>query len=472
MSNRRHVAVWLAALALLLGPAPSPRAQDADPPLAGGWEGTIRAAGTTLGVRVVFAGSGDGLQAGIDIPQQGAAGQPLTAMKRDGATVHFELPTRGARAIFDGRIDGDTIAGTFTQGSTTGTFRLTRAAAPARSTAPPPYAEHEFTVSNGEIRLAGTLSVPAAAGPFPLVVMITGSGAQSRDEDISGFKVFQVMADALTRQGVAVYRHDDRGVGGSTGSLAASTTADFASDALAAVSALRSRADVDPRRVGLIGHSEGATAAAIAASRSADVAFAILLAPPGMRGAEVLRQQAANQALALGAGRDDVARVVAAHRGATEAVLTGASTDEVAAAVRELIRAQYDSMPNAQKAALGDREAFADRAHRPAAAQLTSPWMKFMLGFDPAGPLRALRSPVLALFGGLDTQVPPSANEAPVRAALADNARATIRVYEDANHLFQRARTGLVTEYAGLEKAFVPGLLDDVAAWIGQVTGR
>ncbi len=342
----------------------------------------------------------------------------------------------------------------------------------ASAQAPPPYREEEISVTNGSITLAGTLTIPEGRGPFPAVVLLTGSGPQDRDEGVFGFKVFRVMADHLTRQGIAVYRYDDRGVGHSTGRLDLSTTADFAGDALSAIAMLKARPEIDGRHIGLLGHSEGATVAAIAAGRSPDVTFAVMLAGPGLPGADVTRQQAADGARSLGADEEIVARIVAAHRRVTEAVLANVGGEPLDQAVKELIGAQYDSLPAAQRAALGDRQAFIDRSYRQASVQLTSPWMKFMLDFDPVTMLRQVRCPVLALFGSLDMQVPPALNQAPVRAALAGDADATVKVYDSANHLFQAARTGLVTEYATLDKAFVPGLLDEVSTWIHRVAAR
>jgi hypothetical protein len=437
----------------------------------GPWEGAIQIGAATLRIRVVFTETPSELRAVIDIPEQGAAALPLTAISRSGPGIHFELPTPTARAVFDGRVSGTTIAGTFAQGQASGTFELTRLA-PAETAPRPPYVEHEIGVTNGAIRLAGTLTVPAGQGPFPLVVMITGSGPQNRDEEILGFRVFQVIADHLTRQGFAVYRYDDRGVGGSTGSTAAATTPDFASDAIAALASLKTRADIDAKRMGVLGHSEGATAAAIAASRSADVSFAVLLAPPGLRGDDVLRQQAIDGARGLGADDATVARIAAAHRTATSLVLKKAAAEDIAAAVKELIRAQYDSMPAAQQAALGDRDAFAERTAPQGVKQLQSPWMQFMIGFDHAAPLREVTCPVLVLFGRLDLQVPPGLNDPPVRKALAGNRAATIAVVDGANHLFQAARTGQVSEYAALEKRFVSGFLDQIAAWLARTAAR
>jgi pimeloyl-ACP methyl ester carboxylesterase len=443
----------------------------AQPGISGPWEGSIQVAVGTLQIRVVFTETPGELQAAIDIPQQGAAGLALAAVTRTGSNVHFELPTPAARAVFDGRVSGNTMSGSFAQGQASGTFELTRIAAPGIAPKAP-YAEQEVAITNGPIRLAGTLTIPVGTGPFPFVVMITGSGPQNRDEDVLGFKVFQVLADRLARDGVAVYRYDDRGVGGSTGSLANATTQDFALDALAALAALKGRPEIDGRRMGVLGHSEGATAAAMAASRSSDVSFAILIAPPGLRGEDVLRQQAIDGARGLGADAATVARVATAHRAVTTLIAKKAAAEELAAAVKDLIKAQYDSMPPAQQQALGDRDAFAEKTAAPALAQLQSPWMRFMIDFDHAAPLREVTCPVLVLFGRLDMQVPPAQNEPPVRAALARNNAATIAVLDGANHLFQSARTGQPTEYPTLEKAFVPGFLEQITAWVARVTKR
>jgi uncharacterized protein len=469
MSSRRFAGLALAISVLSILRID---AQDSGPAgISGPWEGSIQVAAGTLQMRVVFTETPGELRAAIDIPQQGAAGLPLAAVTRTSSNVHFELPTPTARAVFDGRVSGNTMTGTFAQGQVSGTFQLTRIA-PAGNAPKPPYTEQEIAVTTGPIRLAGTLTIPSGRGPFPFVVMITGSGPQNRDEDILGFKVFQVLADRLARDGVAVYRYDDRGVGGSTGSIANATTQDFASDALAVLAGLKGRPEVDARRMGLLGHSEGATAAAIAASRSSDVSFAILIAPPALRGEDVLRQQAIDGARGLGADAATVARIAAAHRAVTTLIVKKAPAEELAAAVKILIAAQYDSMPAAQQQALGDREAFAEKTYLPALAQLQSPWMRFMIDFDHAAPLRDVTCPVLVLFGRLDTQVPPAQNEQPVRAALARNNAATIAVLDDANHLFQSARTGQPSEYATLEKAFVPGFLEQITAWVARVTKR
>jgi pimeloyl-ACP methyl ester carboxylesterase len=314
--------------------------------------------------------------------------------------------------------------------------------------------------------------MPNGPGPFPAVVLITGSGGQNRDEEIVGFKIFGVLADHLTRNGIAVYRHDDRGIGQSTGRIATSTTADFADDALAGLARLAALPEIDSARIGLLGHSEGAAAAAIAAAKSPAVKFILMLAGPGIPGDLVTRRQATDVAKSMGGTDDAVARIEVAHRAVTEGLRGGAPAEVLTAAVKALITAQIEAQPPAQRALVGDVAAFVEKSYRQAVANLTSPWMKFFMTFDPAEALRKVTVPVFGAFGKLDTQVLPELNEGPVRQALASNSRATIKVYPEANHLFQRARTGLVGEYATLEKAFLPDLLDDVTTWIQAATHR
>ena len=336
----------------------------------------------------------------------------------------------------------------------------------AQSTA---YRTVPLKVTNGNVSLAGTLTMPEGPGPFPAIVLVTGSGAQNRDEDIFGFKVFAVIADHLTRQGWAVYRYDDRGVGESTGRIATSTTADFANDALAAVSQLAAMPEIDAKRIGILGHSEGAVAASIAAAKSSAVGFIVLMAGPSVPGHLVTQRQAVDAARVIGATDSEVARIERAYQAVTDTIRTGASIEVVTTAVKALITAQLEGRPQAQRDAIGDVAAFVEKTYRPAVAQITSPWMRFMMTHDPAEVLRKVTVPVYAVFGGLDTQVLPSQNESRLREALAANRSAVIKVYPEANHLFQRARTGLVTEYAQLDKTFVPGFLDDLVLWLQTV---
>jgi fermentation-respiration switch protein FrsA (DUF1100 family) len=194
----------------------------------------------------------------------------------------------------------------------------------------------------------------------------------------------------------------------------------------------------------------------------------VLLAAPALRGDMLLRQQTRDLLRLQGVDDEASARILAAHERATDAVINGESREQVAVLVEALVRAQLDTSPAAQRAALGDIDAFARRTAGVLAAQLNSPAGKFLLQNDPAAALRALKCPVLAVFGSLDTQVPPTLHEAPMKAALAANSAATVRTIPGANHLFQKAETGQLSEYATLEKAFAPSLIELVTSWLRE----
>ena len=332
----------------------------------------------------------------------------------------------------------------------------------------PAAADEDVSFTNGDVNLAATLSVPPGRGPFPAVVLLSGSGPQNRDSEILGFKPFKLIGEHLSAAGIAVLRYDDRGVGGSTGSIPESTTDDFSGDALAAVRFLGSRPEIRKSHIGLVGHSEGALMAAIAASKTKDVAFIAWLAGSGVRGDAVLRQQAGDLARAAGANAETVDRTLAAHQQLLAAVGNGADDEELARLTRTLAREQLGALPEAQRNAIPNIDAAIDAMLPAQTAAMRSRWFRSFIFFDPASALEKVTCPVFAAFGGRDIQVPPALNRPPVEAALrrAGNRQVTVKVYSEANHLFQQAVTGHPSEYASLPKMFVAGLLDDLAAWI------
>ena len=448
--------------------------------IVGRWAGALTILGSDLGFSVEFSRDADELAAKIDIPNQGASGLPLTAVSEEGRTVHFELVAGPGLAVWHGERDGDVIEGTFTQGGAAGTFRVARDGSEAARAAeagaeepaePVPYREQELVVENGDVRLAGTLTLPESGGPFPAVVMVTGSGAQNRDEELFGFRPFRVIADYLTRRGIAVYRYDDRGVGGSTGSVALSTTSDFADDALAAIAALQDHDEIRADQIGIIGHSEGGVVAPIAASRSASVAFVVLLAGTSVPGEDVIYEQGEAIALAEGRTPDQIADGLEVQRRIFEAVREGRDPAELREELEAIIRAQIATASEEDLEVVADADEFVKRQAQGQIAQLSTPWFRYFLTFDPATALRQTNVPVLALFGELDLQVLPSQNRPPMAEALGGNLDATIHTLPGANHLFQAATTGSPSEYATLEKAFVPGFLEMIADWILDRTG-
>ncbi len=467
----RNLVVLGAALLLA---APSFRA--AEPAPDGHFEGAITVMGQDLEIKVDFKSSPAGLAATIDIPAQGATGLPLSGFRYDAPKLHFELPAGPAIAVFDGDVKGDEIAGTFLQGGAEGTFRLKRGAAakaePPKE-APPPYRQEEVRFKSGDlVTLAGTLTLPPSGGPFAAVVLITGSGPQNRDEEIFGFKPFKILADHLTRSGIAVLRYDDRGVGASTGSPVQATSEDFAGDAAAAVAYLKTRREIDPARIGLLGHSEGGIIAPMVAARKGGIAFVVMMSGIGVAGEQTLLEQAELIGRAGGSSDADLAQEREIQKKIFAAVRTGKGWDDARAAAKKAALDQIARMPEARRKTIPDPDRYADMMIEGKLAMARSPWFKFFLDYDPAPTLEKVRCPVLALLGEKDLQVPAEPNRKAIVAALAKggNTDVTVKVFPGANHLYQAATTGGVSEYATLKKEFVPGFLDTISSWILEKT--
>lgn len=333
--------------------------------------------------------------------------------------------------------------------------------------------EEVFFAASGHT-LAGTLTLPATSGPHPAVVLISGSGRQDRDEAIGipGYLPFRWLAAHLGRQGVAVLRYDDRGVAKSTGDFFSATSADFAQDATAALRYLLRRKEVDARRIGLLGHSEGGLVAPMVAARDPRVAFVIGMAPPGVTGYQVLLVQVERILRSSGASEEQVAQGLLQAREDLNRILA----HDWAALEASVHRRALDglrSLPEAQRREIGDLE----RAARDLTAELmrfNRIWMPFFLVHNPTRDWARVRVPVLALFGGLDTQVDLNQNRPPIEAALrrARNTDVTITVFPRANHLFQEAVTGSPNEYARLTPAFLPGFLEGISSWLRATLPR
>ena len=446
----------------------------------GAWNGSLTVGPQTLGITVRFTTGDTGLRATIDIPQQGANGLQLKNVSYDDTRVYLELPAGPTLAVFDGRHVGDSIGGTFTQAGLSGTFFLKRssqAAAMAEEPAEPlPYVEEEVTFHNAAITLAGTLTLPGSGAPLPhpAAVMITGSGPQNRDEELFGFRPFHTIADHLTRNGIAVLRYDDRGVGGSTGSVSEATTEDFARDVLAAVDFLKNRSDIDPERIGLIGHSEGGIVAPLASSMSDDVGFMVLMAGTSVSGAEIMIEQGTLIARANGVSEAKIERQRDFQRRTFDAVRSGDGWDDLRAEFETQLMATIAAMPDTQRNVITDVDAYIDAQIQAQQTALQTPWFRYFLDYDPAATLRRIDTPILALFGELDLQVPPAQNRGPLEQALRDGNHQdyTVRVLPRANHLFITATTGSPTEYATLEKEFVPEFLPLITEWILERVSR
>jgi pimeloyl-ACP methyl ester carboxylesterase len=441
------------ALIASLATATPVLAQDLTP-ILGDWYGAVN-----VGVKIplVLHVKGDGT-AGVDSPTQGATGLPAT-VSLTGSAITVVLTAPVAR--FEGQVsaDGASLVGQWRQGGGSVPLTFTRTAPVAavrpQTPKPPfPYRAEEVTYVNpaSGLKLAGTLTLPQGSGPFPVALMITGSGAQDRDETIEGHKPFLVIADALTRRGVAVLRVDDRGAGGSEAgtTIMSVTSADFATDVEAGVAFLRGRKDIDPDRVGLIGHSEGGLIAPMVAAKDPRIAFVAMIGGPGVNGQRVLLSQTRALMLANGAPLAQVETASTENRAAYEIVK--AEPDPAAAAAK--LKALF--------VAGGAPEAGAQRK----AALLSLPWMRYFLTADPVPNLKALKCPVLDVNGGQDLAVAPAINLPPIRAALAQNPDATVKELPGLNHLLQTVPPGQAPGYGAIEETMAPAALALIVDWV------
>lgn len=495
---RNAVAGGMPALALGLAafPAVTPplRAQPApageaaaDGPPVGTWQGSLETPGGGE-LRIVFHISSDSagtLEATLDSPDQGATGIPVSDIELSGDTLRLAVAAVGGE--YEGRrVADDRVEGEWSQSGMSFPLRLERVEAaevkgperPQEPEPPFPYRSEEVRYGNPEagIELAGTLTVPEGEGPFPAVLLVSGSGPQDRDETVFGHRPFLVLADHLTRRGIAVLRVDDRGVGESEGDFSEATSEDFASDALSALQYLVRRPEVDPGAVGIVGHSEGGLIAPMVATRSDDVAFLVLLAGPGLPGEEILYLQGEKILRAMGGTEMQVARQREQQAELFGVVREEKDPERRVARLEEVLRARLAELTPAERAAAGTIPGDSTGLEQWLDLQLRSagsPWFRFFLLHDPRPVLERVTVPVLAITGELDLQVPPDENLPAIEGALVrgGNRDVTVMELEGLNHLFQHARTGSPTEYARIEQTMAPEAMEAVAQWILARTG-
>ncbi|MFO0783168.1 MAG: alpha/beta fold hydrolase [Phycisphaerales bacterium] len=461
------------------------------------WVGTLTLPELSLEMGLTLATLPDGKALGaFDVPAQGVSKLPVLATIKDGTwviVVPLQVPAHLVLAP-----KGEELVGQFSQGTVVKDMTFKRgqakaglaaggaaagdAAASARPQTPKPpfpYTEQEVKIPHrtGHV-LAGTFTLPEGASPearVPAVVLATGSGPQDRNETLLGHQPFRVLADALARAGIAVLRCDDRGTGQSTGAFSTATSLDFANDVATQFWWLTQNPNVDPRRIGLLGHSEGGllvamvAADAVVGKEAVQPAFLALLAGPGVPGHAVLRVQ--NEALlkASGVTGQELEDLVQAHSAVMDAAMANAQGAALTARVANLVHLQLQlASKQGQTVTPEEEKAMVDQA----VASLQHPWMRVFLRMDPAASLRVVKCPCLVLNGSLDTQVVPSQNLPPIKAALeASGARFTIHEYPGLNHLFQPCKTGSPSEYAQIDITMDPLVLHDVAEWIRTTTG-
>lgn len=442
----------------------------------GEWKGALDVGVMQLRLALHVTQLDDGALAGtLDSLDQGAMGIPLDTIESGDGVLRFHIKSIGA--FYRGEIneDGSAIEGTWTQlgrehpltfNRTKTAFTLKR---PQEPEPPFPYTSEEVRFRNeaDAVTLAGTLLVPEGEGPFPAVLMITGSGPQDRDELLMGHKPFLVIADYLARRGIASLRYDDRGFGESGGNHMASTVTDFAEDASAGIAYLKSRPEIRQSAIGIVGHSEGGLTGAMVASERDDVAFLVLLAAPGESFAKLLVRQTRDILRLKGVEEDLINRHVA-HLESAIALIRDASLPraELKEKLGKLAKDERASYTEEEAKALGFDKAAIERN----ITISTTPWFRSLAREDPADYLGEIDIPTLALFGGKDVQVAAEVNAAVMRSLLeqADNPDFEVAILPGLNHLFQHADTGAIREYGKIEETFAPEALERMGDWIAE----
>jgi uncharacterized protein len=434
-------------------------------PAEGTWQGAIEVGNMRMRLQLHVARVDKGqLVASIDSLDQGIRGIPASKVSESAGQLRFEISM--FRAEYRGALNAakSAIQGVWTQNDTEEPLDFERSdrvldlRRPQNPTKPYPYREEEvsITAEDGKATLAGTLTVPAGGGPFPAAVLIGGSGPNDRDEAIAGHRPFWVLADFLTRKGMMVLRYDKRGCGRSAGVYEQAALRDFVQDAQAALSYLKSRKEVDPQRLGLIGHSEGGMLGAQLAVRSTDVKWLVLLAAPATTGERTLLRQSELVARTGGLAEEQIARSQEFDRLAYAAVREVKESAPLETRLQALV----------EKSGLG--ASMPPQALEAQLRLMTSPWFREFLDYDPEPVLERVVCPVLALNGDRDLQVDADENVPLFRRAYekSGNRDFTVMEIEGVNHLFQKAQSGSPALYGAIEETIAPQVLKAVESWL------
>lgn len=445
--------------------------------VAGSWLGNLNAGNIEL--RLVFnisVAEEASFEATLDSPDQGAMGLPLGEVSVIGDSLRIEAPM--IKGFYVGKFTSSTtIEGEWNQAGRSFVLNLDKQAGafvlnrPQEPQPPFPYKEEEISFEQKAqgFSLGGTLTVPEGQGPFPVVVLVTGSGSQNRDEEIFGHKPFKLIADHLSRNGIAVLRYDDRGVASSGGSATGSTTADHAIDARSAVEYLFTRSEIDKSRIGVIGHSEGGMIAFMLASEYDDLSFIISLAGPGVDGKTILLEQSEYISRMSGVDESVLEDNKIVMSKVYELMMTNESHQSWGEEVIEYISTYYsnkemnnysqEDIEQSKKNLLGS------------IPESSYAWMRYFVMFDPSSEFDSIKCPVLALNGEKDCQVLPEKNITAIKKGLlaSGNSQVTAMILPGLNHLFQNCETGLPEEYSQIEETFDPNTLELISDWIMQL---
>ncbi len=446
--------------------------------IIGAWEGKLNIG---PGLRIVFhfeqTPSGS-IRATADSPDQNAYGLKCdTVIIQERDVVRVEM--HGLNAIFSGRlIDDSSINGQFTQ-NTTYPLLLKRSnfQAPAppkrpQNPQPPyPYKSEDVEYNNAELTLhyGATITIPNGKGPFPAALLITGSGPQNRDEELADHRVFAVLADALTKNGIVVLRVDDRGVGKSSGIFADATSEDFAKDVNTSLDYLLSRPEVDKKKTGLIGHSEGGMIAPMVAAKRNDIDFVVLLAAPGVKIDSLMAEQNAAILRSVGISQSSINAYIPLYKKLMREIIYAADTSEAYRKAGIEFKQWLPTIDSSTRKELGfDSETSIRNVTSVLVEGFSGKWFKYFLSFDPQPYIRQLKCKVLALNGEKDIQVIANSNLAAIESALKKSGSKTYTTQKlpGLNHLFQTCKTCTLQEYGELEETFSPAALQIINDWL------
>ncbi|MGB8318945.1 MAG: alpha/beta fold hydrolase [Ignavibacteriaceae bacterium] len=455
------------------------KADKTDTSYIGIWQGMLDVGGGNI-LRIVFhiSDEDDSLSGALDSPDQGAFGIPVSSVEISSDSIRLNVQSLNGYYL-GGLEDSIKITGIWNQNGRTfplilkKTNKVEEVKRPQEPKKPYPYKEEEVKFQNkkADITLAGTLTLPESGNNFPAVVLITGSGPQDRNETIVNHKPFLVLADYLTRRGIAVLRYDDRGFGESGGKFSTATTQDFVTDALAAVDYLLSRKEINKHEIGLIGHSEGGLIAPLAAVKSDKVDFIVLMAGPGLPGEDILKMQSELILKANGADKDYIQKTETLNNDAYNLIKTVKDSIQLREKLDSLFNNYLNSFPENERAKLGKDP---EKIFKSQIIFITTPWFKYFLTYDPRPTLKKVKVPVLAIDGSKDLQVPPKEDLEAISKSLSEGGNKNFKVEElqGLNHLFQSANTGSPAEYAKIEETIAPKALNAIGDWILKTVNK
>jgi len=440
--------------------------------ITGQWNGLLKVSGAQLRLVLHVTKTDSGYSSTMDSPDQGAKGIPTSTTTFEGDTLKIDVRKLGIEYV--GVLGkNNIITGNFQQSGRTFPMNLSRDTIekkillrPQEPVKPYPYYSEDVTFENKSagISLAGTLTLPKKEGVFPVVVLITGSGPQDRDEEILGHRPFLVISDYLTRNGIAVLRYDDRGTYLSKGDFSTATSLDFATDVEAAVAYLKTRKEINKNEIGLIGHSEGGLIAPMVASKSKDIAFIVLLAGPGIPGDQLLALQSYLIGKASGMNDEELAKAKIVNNGIYEIVKKSTNTDQLKTDLTNYFKQEIKKDTSVKMHAGVSEDDFI----KSKVNEISTPWFQFFIKYDPAPVLEKVKCPVLALDGSKDLQVPPKEDLEAIKKALVKDGNKNITTIElpNLNHLFQECITGSPDEYGTIEQTFSPTALTEILKWL------